>query len=190
MHPTQKAIDPKSNLSSTLALTILGSLLLVVGSCKKKESIPAVGESYKGGKVFYIDNTGQHGLVAATTDLGMGSAWGCKGVAISGADGINVGTGNQNTVDIANGCNEAGTAATLCNDLVLEGFSDWYLPSKEELNLLYKQKMLIGGFAKDTYWSSSEVNSICAWIQSFDTGTQFSTTTKDYGTNLRPIRAF
>ncbi|MCX6188889.1 MAG: DUF1566 domain-containing protein [Bacteroidetes bacterium] len=169
---------------------MLSVLLFISGSCKKNETIPPVGEPYKGGKVFYIDNTGQHGLVAANADLGTGSPWGCKGVAIVGADGTSLGTGNQNTIDIATSCSEAGTAAKLCSDLVLDGYSDWYLPSKEELNLLYQQRTLIGGFAKDTYWSSSEVNTICAWIQSFDTGTQFGTTTKDYGTNLRPIRAF
>ena len=172
-------------------LFIIFSILILNGSCKKKSSEPApeIGKTYKGGLVFYIDNSGLHGLVAAPSDLGAGSAWGCIGAAINGADGTTIGTGNQNTIDITNNCQEAGNAAKLCSDFTLDGFSDWYLPSKDELNLMYQQRSTIGGFSKDTYWSSSEFSATHAWLQSFDTGAQYNTK-KDYGTSLRAIRAF
>lgn len=179
----------KKSVNNITSLILVAIIFLTI-SCKKTETKPVIGETFKGGKVFFIDNTGEHGLVVAATDQGTGSEWGCIGTTISGADGTAVGTGNQNTIDITKGCTEAGTAAKVCSDLVLEGFSDWYLPSKEELSLLFAKKDVIGGFKLDTYWSSSEVNGNSAWLQSFETGVIFSTTPKDYGTNVRAIRAF
>ncbi len=172
-------------------LFFLLTATFVVTGCKKSNSTPKViGEVYQGGKVFYVDATGLHGLVASTSDVSEGSAWGCLDVALSGAAGTAQGTGNQNTLDIVKACSEAGTAARLCNDLTQGGYSDWYLPSKDELNLMYLQKTTIGGFADDMYWSSSQVNKNSAWLQDFKFGTQFSTTPKDYGTHVRAIRAF
>jgi hypothetical protein len=172
-------------------LFLLCSILFITACSKKKtdEPKPVMGTTYHGGIVFYIDNTGLHGLVAATADLGTGSSWGCYGSAVAGADGTAMGTGNQNTIDIAKGCAEAGTAAKVCSDYVSGGFSDWYLPSKDELNLMFQQKNAIGGFRLDSYWSSSEFSANQAWLQSFNTGVAYSTN-KDYGTNVRPVRAF
>jgi hypothetical protein len=67
-----------------------------------------------------------------------------------------------------NGCSEAGIAARLCGDLVLGGFSDWYLPSKDELNQLYINRVAIGGFASNGYWSSTEFDSYDARDQAFN----------------------
>lgn len=180
----------KKSKANYLTLFLLSIILVISTQCKKKEVKPIVGDTYKGGKVFYVDNTGLHGLVASATDLSAGAPWGCMGSVLSGADGTANGTGNQNTADIIKGCSEAGTAAKLCNDLVLEGFSDWYLPSKDELNLMYQQKDMIGGFIKDKYWSSTEATGVAAWLQDFDGGAQYGTTQKDYGTSVRAIRAF
>jgi len=96
----------------------------------------AIGDSYQGGKVAYIDGTNIHGLIAATADQGTSTEWGCYGTAISGADGTAIGTGNQNTIDIMAGCSTAGIAARLAGDLVLNSYGDWHLPSKDELNKL------------------------------------------------------
>jgi hypothetical protein len=95
-------------------------------------------------------------------------------MGIAGADGIAIGTGNQNTIDIMTGCSEAGIAARLCGDLVLGGYSDWYLPSKDELNQLYINRVAIGGFASSDYWSSTENSNGDAWGQGFYNGYQFS----------------
>jgi len=149
-----------------------------------------IGQSYGGGIIFYIDGTGQHGLIAATSDLNTDAEWGCKGTSVSGADGTAIGTGNQNTIDIMAGCLTAGIAARLCGDLVLGGYSDWYLPSKDELNQMYLQKDVIGGFAYSDYWSSSEYDDPTAWYQEFlNTNLQYYGI-KDKRLLVRAVRSF
>ena len=117
-----------------------------------------IGEYILGGIIFYIDGTGLHGLVCATTDQSNSAPWGCMGTTITGADGSAVGTGNQNTIDIVNGCATAGIAARICSDLVLNTYSDWYLPSRDELALMCSNLFSSGqgNFVNNNYWSSSE----------------------------------
>ena len=148
----------------------------------------AIGQSYQGGIIAYIDSSGIHGLIAAPSDLGY-APWGCYGTLISGADGTAIGTGNQNTIDIMTGCNEAGIAARLCGDLVLGGYSDWYLPSKDEIIQLYINRVAIGGFA-DNYWSSTEDGSYNAFH--FNGSLSLSGYSKANGGNInvRAVRAF
>ncbi len=139
----------------------------------------------------------QHGIIAAPSDQGQ-APWGCSSTVISGADGTAIGTGAQNTIDIMNGCSQAGIAARLCGNLVLGGYSDWYLPSKDELNKLYLNKVAIGGFAENAYyWSSTEASFVIsynssswrtAWVQDFIAGSQ-GYDSRGYG-NVRAIRAF
>ena len=103
-----------------------------------------------------------------TSTLDVNGSFGIKITAVT--SGTAVGTGNQNTIDIVTGCADAGTAARICSDLVLNGYSDWYLPSKDELNLLYTNHVAIGGFVVGDYWTSTEVNSTNAWYQGFGDG--------------------
>jgi len=116
------------------------------------------GAFYQGGLIFYIDGTKQHGLVCASSDQSTGAEWGCSGTAIAGADGKEVGMGNQNTIDIVTGCTTPGIAAKICYDLELNGYSDWFLPSKDEINLMYTKLKLngIGDFSSSWYWTSTE----------------------------------
>ena len=118
-------------------------------------NLPCIGDSYQGGIVAYVSPSGLYGLIAAPSDQGS-AEWGCYGTALSGADGWAIGTGAQNTLDIMNGCSEAGIAARLCGDLILGGYSDWYLPSTDELNQLFLNSSAVGGFNYNYYWSSSE----------------------------------
>jgi phosphodiesterase/alkaline phosphatase D-like protein len=149
------------------------------------------GATYQGGLVFYIDGTGQHGLSCAPSDQSSSAEWGCYGVSITGADGSDVGTGNQNTIDIVNGCFTAGIAAKICYDLDLNGYTDWFLPSKGELNLMYTNLKFngLGGFTSHAYWSSTEINSYKASDVYFLTGAQF-TDDKNNTTYVRAVRAF
>ena len=160
----------------------------------------AIGESALGGKIAYLlqpgdpgyDANTQHGLVATATDVSVGAEWGCfsfTGSTINGADGTAIGTGNQNTIDIMAGCSTAGIAARLCGDLVLNGYSDWYLPSKDELNKLYINRVAIGGFTSKHYWTSREVDFYHAWYHAFANG-QFTNGDRRSTKYVRAIRAF
>lgn len=152
----------------------------------------AIGESYGGGVIFYIDGTGQHGLIAATSDQATSNiAWGCSSNILSGADGTSVGSGQQNTNDIIAGCSESGIAARICSDLVFNGYSDWFLPSKDELSLMYNNKSSIGGFGSSYYWSSTEYNnSTNAWQVSFTNGNIQGCYKGSGAYRVRAIRAF
>jgi len=149
-----------------------------------------IGLAWEGGIIFYLDSSGQHGLVAATADQ-TNASWGCLSTAINGADGTAVGTGNQNTVDITNGCLTAGIAAKICLDLDFGGYTDWYLPSKDELGLMYSKLHLAGkgGFNSVNYWSSSEATNDNAFKQNFSTGSA-GTNTKDILYFVRAARSF
>ena len=148
-----------------------------------------IGETYLGGKIFYIDGTGQHGLIASNADQSTSAAWGCYGTAISGADATAIGTGSQNTIEIEAGCTTIGIASDVCANLVLNTYTDWFLPSKLELNQLYLNKTIIGGFSTGYYWSSSESSINNAWAQSFDTGGQYGNS-KNVPSYVRAIRTF
>jgi formylglycine-generating enzyme required for sulfatase activity len=148
-----------------------------------------IGQAYGGGIIFYVDGTGQHGLIAATTNQSTGAQWGCYGTSIPGTSSA-IGTGQANTTLIVNGCSTAGIAARLCDDLVLNGYSDWFLPSKDELYQMYLQKTAIGGFTNFSYWSSSEYNATNAWDQAFGSGSQSSYSKNFTGNGVRAVRAF
>jgi hypothetical protein len=150
---------------------------------------PGIGDTYDGGIVFYLDGNGG-GLVCAPTDQSTGAEWGCYGTAI-GETSTAVGTGAENTAKIVAGCSTAGIAARICTDLVVNGYNDWFLPSKDELNLMYQNLKVagIGGFASDAYWTSSEYSANPAWTQYFFNGNQYGYT-KDFALYVRAVRAF
>ena len=141
-----------------------------------------------GGIVFYVINGGHSGLEAARTDL-FSSPWGCFGTSIPGAVGTAIGTGRQNTTAILAGCPEASIAARLVGDFTFGDFGDWFLPSRDELNELFLNRAVVGGFASNFYWSSSELGVNLAWFQFFDSGSQGSGS-KASSVGVRAVRAF
>jgi len=157
----------------------------------------AIGDSYGGGIVAYILQSGdpgydaniQHGLIAATADQSTGIQWYNGSYVVTGATGTAIGTGQANTTAIVEKQGAGSYAAKLCHDLTVGGYNDWFLPSKDELNKLYINKVAIGGFADLSYWSSSELSANYAWGQYFGSGGQGS-----YGKNgtarVRAVRAF
>jgi hypothetical protein len=183
-----------------LFLVLLLTLSVVIGlaGCGGSPITPpityAIGDTGPaGGWIFYDKGSSSDGwryLEAAPSDQSTGAPWGCYGTLISGADGTVVGTGEQNTIDIEAGCATAGTAADICANLSLGGYSDWFLPSKDELDLMYENLTVagVGGVAGSDYWSSSEFNAYNAWGKDFIHGNINSY--KYYPGWIRAVRAF
>ncbi|MCC6600771.1 MAG: hypothetical protein IT223_08865 [Crocinitomicaceae bacterium] len=126
-------------------------------------SVPsiAIGETYQGGIIFYVDGSGEHGLIAAPTNQGTGLQWGCN-ASFVGASGTAVGAGQANTTEAVSGCGDTGIPAKLCDDLVLGGYSDWFLPSKDELELFFANLYDLANLNGSSFWSSSEGVCSCA----------------------------
>ena len=154
---------------------------------------PYIGQNYAGGIVFYIDGTGQHGLVVSPANTGQG-VWGCHGTSVQGTSTA-LGTGAANTAAIVATCPTAGIPARLCDDLVLNGYSDWFLPSRDELALIYNNLHAqgIGGFTTYFNWSSSEASATTAWFINFSGGAILSDAYgagKSLNNYFRAVRAF
>ena len=113
-----------------------------------------IGQIYAGGIIFYIDSTGQHGLVCDTVNLGNFQR-GCYETNIQTS--TDIGTGASNTAAIIANCNEIDIAARICDDLIFNGYSDWFLPSRDELSLMWANLKMqdLGNFTLNNYWSSS-----------------------------------
>jgi len=160
-----------------------------------KPVIRVGGTGPAGGIVFYDKGSVSDGwryLEAAPTETSDSIPW-YNGKYISIKTGTAVGSGKTNTADIVAAQGAGSYAARLCQDLVSGGFDDWFLPSQDELDLMYKNLMKanLGGFASAWYWSSSEYKNSDgnAVYQYFGNGNQ----RLDYKANcsrVRAIRAF
>jgi hypothetical protein len=155
-----------------------------------------IGESYGGGIVFYVYDNGQHGLIAATSDQSSSMRWngGTNTNTMAYSDGIGAGKSNTAILIGNQGYGDGATyAARLCNEYSINVsgviYSDWYLPSKTELNLLYLQKVIVGGFGGGNYWSSTEASITNCWGQTFSSGIQDSFGKADLY-SVRAIRSF
>ncbi len=117
-----------------------------------------IGAEYGGGKIAWLDATGQHGLIAAKTDLS--GRYSCE------------------------------SAKKACQDLTVNDYSDWQLPTTDELNKLYHAKSVVGGFADDYYWSSTEYGAYNALNQNFYDGSKNDTNKYRVFSLVRAVRAF
>ena len=162
--------------------------------------ITAIGNSYGGGVVAYVDNTGKHGLIAATSDQSTGIVWALsayQSTAVPGGTSSSYGTGLSNTNNIISQ-NGAGTdyAAGLARAYSGGGYKDWYLPSSTELHYLYTNLAVkgLGGFTLDKYWSSSDdylVNYYIVWIVNFgNINDPYPICTKNGSLRVRAVRSF
>lgn len=149
----------------------------------------SIGQHYGGGVIFYIDSTGQHGLIADTVDL-RASVWWDGADTITGAKRVGIGFGKANTkkIILIQG-NTGNYAARKCWHYNGNGYTDWFLPSKDELNELYKHRNEVGGFAPEFYWSSTESGTYGAWFQNFGNGGR-DVNFKYHINNVRAVRAF
>lgn len=182
-------------------------LFLLIFSCNdSNESIDesmlvnlSIGDSYQGGIIFYLDSSSQHGLIAAEMDQAADVPWACDNLVFYGVVNTEIGSGQQNTNDIISGINASSVctpdtyAAKICSELVIDGYSDWYLPSSDELALMYDQRSLIGNFEVRFYWSSSEYNENWTGVKFFEPNTDlsdFDLSGKSNPNNVRAIRSF
>ncbi len=78
-------------------------------------------------------------------------------------------------------------AISACSNLVYGGYSDWVLPDKGTLDIMYDNKEIIGGFSSVCYWSSTQDDYYDAWDQYFSNGKQYSED-KSYSYRVRCVR--
>ncbi|MCU0378384.1 MAG: DUF1566 domain-containing protein [Bacteroidales bacterium] len=151
----------------------------------------AIGQIYGGGIIFYVDGTGQHGLIASAADQSTSITWYNGEFIITNATGTATGTGNSNTNIIVAAQGEGEYAAKICEGLDLNDYSDWFLPSMDELNAMYVNLKAagVGGFADNYYFSSTEWGIWQAMGQNFSDGAQLSLY-KHSPFYVRAIRAF
>ncbi len=156
--------------------------------CPSPAKVYKIGDTGPaGGKVFYLsDAAGLHGLEAAPVDQ-SNAKWGCNGTLVGGT-GRAVGTGKANTAAIKAKCG-TGTGAQIAASYSLNGFTDWYLPSLDELILLYAQKARVGGFANKLYLSSWELDGFNSWGLDFSDGSETGYG-KGYAFLVRAVRTF
>ena len=147
-----------------------------------------LGQSLFNGILFFVDSLGHHGLIAAPADqatIGWSNGANVTTNASSETDGL------ANTGMISDVQGDAPPyAASVCMDIESNGvFFIWFLPSKNELDLMYKSKDLIGGFSSNLYWSSTENDTNNAWTQDFSNGTH-ALSNKTTTHHVRAIRSF
>ncbi|MDR1903819.1 MAG: hypothetical protein LBQ88_16245 [Treponema sp.] len=160
------------------------------------------GKGPAGGWIFYDKGRATNGwryLEAAPSETEFTAAWGTRGETVGGTS-TGIGAGKRNTEMLLKYLNEKGEIgglAQVCSDLFIGGFDGWFLPSKDELDLIYKNLKVkrIGGFADSRYWSSSEVNERCAWLQMFDYNGQqeydfLGSFNKNQSHSVRAVRQF
>jgi len=168
-----------------------------------------VGEYHQGGVVAWVDETGKHGFVVdiknlhkTSSSFGGGMWWGCAStsgaIALSNAGGAlatHIGGGASNTAAML----VCSSTATLCVNLTKNGYSDWFLPSLDELGEIYQNKGVINAtavahgdewFTNSTYWSSTAQNNYdFSYFRSFSSGNTGKTWRHMY-LNVRAVRSF
>ncbi len=124
-----------------------------------------VGEEYRGGIVFYVDESGEHGLVAAKKNI-SGHSHGMVAEEFTWYD-----------------------AKAACTRFSTDGVGGWRLPNSSELRKLYQQRNLVGGFNDHFYWSSSREDEENAWYLYFYSGDENHEAKMANG-RVRPVLAF
>ena len=191
-------------------------LLLLIFTINLTIKAQEVGDFAFGGIVFYVDETGENGLVCAPSNLTGVDGWNgfqWMDITVSGNQYIQlnestsnlIGTGASNSSIIISSQGIGADAASICSLLNLNGYNDWFLPSLNELWEINSNRELISNTALENggdqfdfgfYWSSSEVNLTDAWAVNFvnlDDAPQGSfelSRGKMNGYLVRPIRAF
>tara|TARA_B110000259_G_scaffold132225_1_gene149164 strand:+ start:68 stop:847 length:780 start_codon:yes stop_codon:yes gene_type:complete len=156
----------------------------------------AIGDTFQGGVVFYLDGSGR-GLIAAFSDQSDGLQWYNGSNVTTNATGTAIGTGSANTDAIiaVQGTTQTDYAAGLTRAYNGSGYTDWFLPSKDALNQMYLNKDALeanagfNAFSNDAYMSSTELGADEASVQHFNNGNAQGQD-KDSEDSVRAVRAF
>ena len=195
------------------ATNAIGTSLASAVSNSITPQVPQLGDFYGGGVIYYLFVDGEigyvagetHGLIAAVEDQSSGIQW-HNGISVfAGAADQSIGAGSANTDAIilahAQGAPETSYAAGLARDYNGGGYTDWFLPSRNEAYQMFINKALINNTAAANsgsdltedayYWSSSEKNNnvTLAWFFEISNGGS-GVVSKGTTYNVRAVRAF
>jgi hypothetical protein len=147
------------------------------------------GDALGGGLYTFTDSG--YAYISAEADQSTEAPWGCQGTNISGTLSA-VGTGIANTATIVAGCTTSGISAQICSDLTLNGYSDWFLPSLDELQEMYDNLAAedLGNFANHTYWSSTQQSATQAYTIDFNNGNTNGHNKSQTNRHTRAMRRF
>ena len=160
------------------------------------ETIYAIGDDGPGGGiVFSVSADGMSGLEAAREDQ-TSAQWCNSNTDIPEVENLGFdltisdpNSGAVNTPLIIDICGNSSAAGVAAAYEWPNGQTDGFLPNREELDLLFNQRTVVGGFAGDIYWSSSEFARVNAWIQFLGFGNQ-GIRPKNFTLRVRAVRAF
>ena len=198
--PYSIRFTPKDYLPGSYLLECIAEVKGRVFRAKAPVSVVLrLGDSFQGGKVFYLEGSGEHGLIASTSDFVFNGEFGAEDGFFWGKEGL-IGTtrnnGKANTELMASNSPSLGYAGYhFRGGNYINGFSDWYIPSIEELELLRANMDLVGGFVRtgtpwqDFYWSSSESSETSAFCLNFY-ALAGNTSEKSLLRKVRVIRSF
>jgi len=181
-------VADKGELSAKIPDLVQSMMAAITGSgtANPPANRPAPNQTYKigdfgpaGGIVFYdkgVFSNGWRYLEAAPVETEFQAPWGAYKQDLDGI-GTAVGFGKRNTeliVERLKALGESGKAAQLCVSLNFDGYKDWFLPSKDELDLMFRNLKLkgLGSFSNNLYWSSSHDKYGYSWAQTFYVGDQ------------------
>lgn len=160
---------------------------------------PVVGAPYGGGICAYLLVSGDpgyssstpHGLIVASVDLDAIAYWSnVILIAVTGTS-ANFGTGLANTTKIMAQSGHTASAAKICRNYNGGGYSDWYLPSSDELDKLYINCTAIGVLDPlGNYWTSTENNAVNALVYAFSEGMAFADKKNSDYPMVRAVRSF
>jgi len=182
-------------------MIVTGVLILLLTSCHKdkvsQEPLKEIGELYGGGIIYdrvvntsFITGKVESCIYSITSleDISDSAPWGCSGTYIPCDGGSYEFWARNFTQTITDSCHQQGIAAQLCRNLTLNGYNDWWLPTDLELQSLFEQKEMVGGFTEGVYWSCIQMDSSSAFCVDFKQGIRVQKN-KDDLLCVRAVRA-
>jgi hypothetical protein len=164
------------------------------------------GELYGGGVVFYVDNSGMHGLICSMVDLSTAQPWSDVTNVLIGPGAESDWNGPANTASIISQPDHTASAAKVCDDYTNADYgtgiySDWYLPALDQLIQIFLARYEVTltldtdgnstttPLTKTTYWSSTEFSDVDAFVYDFYWTYPYAAS-KTSPISVRAIRSF